>query len=61
MKRYTVLDWCEIFGIELFDNDGFSELEIRREVSLERFVEGIVQCTIRPFNVERYSVLKKLW
>ena len=61
MKRYTVLTWCEIFGIELIDVDGFSESEMRQEVSLDRFVEGIVNCTIRPIEVERFGVLKQLW
>lgn len=61
MKQYTVLGWCNIFGIELIDNDGFLRLEMSREIPLEQFVEGIVSCTINPVDPVRYSVLNQLW
>ena len=61
MKTYTVLQWCNIFGIELVDNDGFRKLDIKRDlITLDSFVEGISSCTIYPENVAKYSVLNAL-
>lgn len=61
MKTYTALEWCEIFGIELADNDGFA-LDVKTvKIPLEVFVDGIVSCTINPENKDKYSVLEKLF
>ena len=61
MKTYTILQWCEIFGIELIDNDGFRGLELDKyPISLDLFVEGIVFCTINPKNRVKYAVLNDL-
>lgn len=54
----TVLQWCDIFGIELIDNDGFTD--VNSLVSLNMFLSGIVICTIRPINKDKYSVLNAL-
>jgi hypothetical protein len=62
MKEYTVLNWCEIFGIELLDNDGFRRDELTIcTVTLERFVAGFLVCTIRIVDDKKYSVLEKLF
>ena len=62
MKEYTINEWCEIFGIELVDNDGFRYRDLNNGIiSLELFICGIVECTINPVNKDKYSVLEKLW
>lgn len=61
MKTYTIPQWCEIFGIELIDNDGFQGISMTGRISLDSFVEGIVSCTINPVNKDKYSVLDKLF
>lgn len=62
MKTYTVLGWCQIFGIELIDNDGFRRLDVKIvPITLNQFVEGIVSCTINPVDPVKYSVLAQLW
>jgi hypothetical protein len=64
MKQYTVFEWCEIFGVNMIDADGFLISEVMRntpqKMPLERFVTGIVACTIQPVNTTRYEILKKL-
>lgn len=59
MKQYTILGWCEVFGIDLIDNDAF--LDFNSLISLEKFVNGIVSCTINPYNHDKYKVLTMLW
>lgn len=61
MKTYTILQWCDIFGIELVDNDGFRGLELdKNPITLDSFIEGITICTIDILNKDKYSVLDKL-
>ena len=55
----TVSKWCEIFGVEMIDNDGFGrDKDINtHHVSFEDFVRGICECTINPIDNDRYNVL----
>lgn len=60
LKTYTVNRWCQIFGFELVDNDGFS-IDISKDlISLEMFVFGINMCTIQIINRQRYAVFAAL-
>lgn len=61
MKTYSVLKWCEIFGIELVDNDAFQGIDLKTiKITFDSFIEGIAECTINPLNKDKYSVLDKL-
>lgn len=61
IKPRTVLKWCDIFGIELVDNDGFRGFDINKtEITLDLFLEGINVCTINPIDRTRYCVLREL-
>jgi len=44
--HHKVQDWCSYFKIEIIDNDGFSRYELNTELSLSKFINGIVSCTI---------------
>ena len=58
IKSYTVLEWCDIFGMELVDNDWFKSLTDK--ITLETFLGGICDCTINPVNKERFKVFTSL-
>jgi hypothetical protein len=58
IKSYTVLEWCDIFGIELVDNDWFKSLTDK--ITLETFLGGINECTIHSVNKERFKVFVSL-
>ena len=62
IKTYTINHWCQIFGIEIIDNDGFRGLDLdKNEIALDRFIEGIASCTINPTNRDKYLVLNALF
>lgn len=58
-RQYTIRRWCELFGIELVDDDGFrdEELTMNDMVDIDRFVDGMVKSTICPVDKERYAHL----
>lgn len=58
LKTYTIDRWCELFGLEIVDNDGFKGIDLNRvEVGLDLFLEGITICTINPTDKEKYKIL----
>lgn len=60
LKTYSIEKWCELFGVEIVDNDGFPNLELTAEVSLHVFIDGISVCTIRPVSKDLYKMLDYL-
>lgn len=65
IRPRSLLDWSNVFGIEVEDLDGFPDLKANGGISttlisLETFVQGISFCCIRFENVERYKVLDSL-
>lgn len=61
MKTYTVNRWCEIFGVEIVDNDGFPHIDLNvHEISLEKFAKGISECTIQITNFVLYGVFNQI-
>lgn len=61
-KKYTIVEWTQIFGVEIVDNEGFRNVDINtQEVNLEGFLNGICQCALRNIINERFQVLNKLW
>lgn len=60
LKTYSIEKWCELFGVEIFDNDGFPNLELTDEVPLHVFIDGISVCTILPVSKDLYKMLDYL-
>ena len=64
IRPRTLSEWCEIFGVEIRDNDGFRWLSSTVKhfwpLTLDQFVVGIAECTIKPVDQNRYSVLEYL-
>lgn len=59
-RQYSVLEWCDLFGVEIIDNDGFRDLgsdELKTVIPIDRFVNGIILCTINPIDRARYKHL----
>lgn len=62
MKKYTINQWCDIFGIQIIDLDGPLRLtDKNQEIEIEDFVSGVAECTINPVNRDKWSVLEKLF
>lgn len=60
-KRNTIQRWCEIFGVEIVDNDGFRGQDLKTsEISLNEFLKGISECTIHSKNFHRTRVMDAL-
>jgi hypothetical protein len=59
IKSYTSSEWATIFGMELVDNKGF-KTEPTKKISLDLFVSGVNDCTIKPVNKERWKVFVAL-
>ena len=59
MRKHTIAEWIEFFGIEVIDTDGpFARLrgeECYAEMDVNQFVDGINECTIRPFDLEKHA------
>jgi hypothetical protein len=59
-RQYSILEWCELFGVEIIDNDGFRDLGsegLKTVVPIDVFVNGICLCTINPIDRARYKHL----
>jgi len=59
-REYSVETWCETFGVEIVDNDGFRDLGsdgLKTVVPIDVFVNGITLCTINPIDRARYKHL----
>lgn len=57
MKNKTVNRWCEIFGTEIVDNDGFNHDLNKTEISLDEFFVGYCASTTQPTDRKKESVL----
>ena len=59
MRKHTIAEWIEFFGIEVVDTDGpFASLDSDKcfkEMDVAEFVDGISQCTIRMFDGEKFA------
>ena len=59
MRKHTIAEWIEFFGIEVVDTDGpfarFRGSECYKEMDINEFTDGISQCTIRMFDGEKYA------
>lgn len=60
LKTYSIKKWCELFGVEILDNDGFQGFEMTTEIPLHTFIDGISVCTIQPTSKELYKILDYL-
>jgi len=60
LKTYSIENWCELFGVEIIDNDGFPGFKLTDEVPIHTFIDGISVCTINTVNKELYKMLDYL-
>jgi hypothetical protein len=66
IRKRTLREWSNLFGITLEDLDGFPRIRDNEHalwgtlVSLEEFADGVSSCCIRSDNRERYKVLDGL-
>jgi hypothetical protein len=62
MKPRILLEWCDVFGVEMVDPDGFRDIDWQSEpITLERFLKDISESTIGIANKGRYEVLMDLF
>jgi len=61
IRPRTLLEWCDIFGIEMVDPDGFRDIDIKADyISLDRFLKDISESTIGIADKGRYKVVMDL-
>ena len=59
-RQYSILEWCELFGVEILDNDGFRDIGpegLKTVVPIDTFVKGIALCTIDVIDRAQYKYL----
>ena len=56
-----LLEWCDVFGVELVDPDGFRHFDWETiPIHLTEFLKGIPEATIHIADKGRYTVLLDL-
>jgi hypothetical protein len=65
IRPRSLLEWSNVFGIEVEDLDGFPNLKSNggidtTPISLDTFVQGISFCCVGFKDIKRYEVLDEL-
>ncbi len=61
VKPRPLLEWCDIFGIEMVDADGFRDIDPGLDnITLDRFLSNISESTIGIADKARYKVIMDL-
>ena len=62
MKKLTPNEWCEIFGVEVIDADGWrGERDWQTPIGLREFMWRYNESTVRIVDKELWGALKKFF